>query len=150
MISTTLNSTFAALADPTRRAILTHLSRREASVLELAEPFQISLPAISRHLRVLENANLISRTRIGRLHRIRLNAAPLQDASKWIERYRVFWQQALDGLEEYLNEQEQQWNRKQLYKSEESFRRRAKKSTRRGRKKSSSANGSPRTKNSKR
>ncbi len=144
-----LDLTFAALSDPTRRAILNHLFRQEASVLELAEPFQISLPAISKHLRVLENANLIARKRIGRLHRIRLNPGPLEDASVWIERYRIFWQQGLDRLEKYLKEQEKQWNQKQSYKSEEAFQLRRKKSSRPGRKKNSSAGGLRRRKSSK-
>jgi len=144
-----LDLTFAALSDPTRRAILNHLSKQEASVLELAEPFQISLPAISKHLRVLENANLIARKRIGRLHRIRLNPSPLQDASTWIDRYRIFWQQGLDRLVKYLKDQEKQWNQKQSYKSEEAFLLRRKKSSRSGRRKNSSAGGSRRPKISK-
>jgi DNA-binding transcriptional ArsR family regulator len=97
-----LDLTFSALADPTRRAILNHLSKKEASVLELAKPFDMSLPAISKHLRVLENANLISRKKEGRIHRIRLNPAPLQDASGWIDHYRAFWEDALLRLQNYV------------------------------------------------
>jgi DNA-binding transcriptional ArsR family regulator len=100
--SVALDLTFSALADPTRRAILNHLSKQEASVLELAEPFKISLPAISKHIRVLENANLVSRKKEGRVHRISLNPAPLRDASEWIEYYRDFWQHALDGFQRYI------------------------------------------------
>lgn len=100
---TQLDSTFAALSDPTRRAILTRLSRCNASVMELANPFKISLPAISRHLRVLEKAGLIHRTKEGRFHRLSLVAGPMKDAAEWIESYRVFWEQKLDSLEDYLN-----------------------------------------------
>ncbi len=100
----TLDLTFSALADPTRRAILNHLSKQEASVLELAKPFDISLPAISKHIRVLENANLVARKKEGRVHKIRLNPVPLENASEWIEYYRVFWQQALSGFQEYIEQ----------------------------------------------
>src|SRR5262245_16372133 len=143
-----LDLTFSALSDPTRRAILSRLSEREASVLELAEPFRISLPAISKHLHVLERANLIARRKEGRVHRIRLNAAPLQDISDWVEHYRIFWQKALDRFESYLKEES--WNQKASYKSEgHSLRRRAK-SSRPGQKKSTSASGSRRRRTSKR
>ena len=148
MNAASLDLTFSALADPTRRAILSHLSKKEASVLELAEPFRISLPAISKHLRVLENANLIARRREGRVHRIRLNAAPLQDISEWIEHYRIFWQQALDRFEMYLKEES--WNQKVSYKSVGHSPHQRAKSTRPGRKKSTSASGSRRRKISKR
>ena len=97
-----LNTTFSALADPTRRAILTRLARGESTVTALARPFKMSLPAISKHLRVLETAGLLSRERDGRIHRCRLNAKPMQDAHDWIRRYSRFWEKRLDALAEYL------------------------------------------------
>ena len=99
-----LSHTFAALADPTRRAILARLASGEASVTELARPFDISLPAISRHLKVLERAGLISRGRDAQWRPRRLRATPLKDAADWIEEYRRFWEQSLDRLEEYLDD----------------------------------------------
>lgn len=97
-----LSSTFAALADPTRRAILAKLSLGEASVTELAKPFDISMPAITKHLKVLEGAGLISRTREAQFRPCKLEAAPLKEISNWIEEYRRFWEQSFDRLEEYL------------------------------------------------
>jgi len=102
-----LSSTFAALADPTRRAILTRLSRGETSVTELAEPFAMSLPAISKHLKVLERAGLIQRGREAQWRPCRLKAEPLQAANVWIEQYRQFWEQSLDRLDAYLRELQQ-------------------------------------------
>lgn len=99
-----LDATFAALADPTRRAILARLSSGEASVSELAEPFDISLPAISKHLKVLEHAGLIVRSREAQWRPCRLEAAPLQGVSDWVETYRRFWEQRLDRLDDYLLE----------------------------------------------
>jgi DNA-binding transcriptional ArsR family regulator len=99
-----LSSTFAALADPTRRAILARLVSGEASVNELAEPFEMSLPAVSKHLKVLENAGLIARGREAQWRPCRLEAAPLKDAVDWLERYRRFWEERLDGLGVYLRE----------------------------------------------
>ena len=99
-----LSTTFAALADPTRRAILARLSQGETSVTELAEPFDISLPAISKHLAVLERSGLIQRRRDARWRPCRLSAAPLKDASDWIEHYRRFWEESLDRLDDYLRE----------------------------------------------
>lgn len=99
-----LSSTFAALADPTRRAILTRLSAGEASVSDLAKPFRMSLPAVSKHLKVLERARLIERSRRAQWRPCRLRAAPLKDASGWIERYREHWEQSLDRLDDYLRE----------------------------------------------
>jgi DNA-binding transcriptional ArsR family regulator len=96
-----LSSTFAALADPTRRAILAKLASGEANVTELAEPFHISQPAISRHLRVLENAGLIVRRRQAQERPCRLSAAPLREIAEWAERYRPFWEQSFDRLEVY-------------------------------------------------
>ena len=100
-----LNSAFAALADPTRRAILERLADGEASVGELSEPFDISGPAISRHLRVLEDAGLVNR-RVERQRRIiRLNPKPLEEAAAWVEKYRSFWGERLDALDAFLEAQ---------------------------------------------
>src|SRR5215471_7948814 len=99
-----LSATFAALADPTRRAILARLASGEASVTELAEPFAMSLPAISKHLKVLERAGLIARGREAQWRPCKLSAGPLKDVSEWVENYRRFWEQSLDRLEEYLRE----------------------------------------------
>jgi DNA-binding transcriptional ArsR family regulator len=99
-----LSSTFSALADPTRRAILGRLARGEASVNELAAPFKISLPAVSKHLKVLERAGLIARGREAQWRPCRLEPAPLKEADHWIEQYRRFWEQSLDRLDEYLKE----------------------------------------------
>ncbi len=100
--SDVLDSTFAALADPTRRAILARLALGEASVTELARPFRISQPAISRHLKVLEGAGLISRGREAQWRPARLEAAPLKEVAEWIGKYRQFWESELDSLESYL------------------------------------------------
>lgn len=97
-----LSLIFAALADPTRRAILARLGDGEATVGELAEPFDISLPAISRHLKVLERAGLISRSRNAQWRSSRLEAEPLKEATEWMERYRAFWDASLDRLEVHL------------------------------------------------
>jgi DNA-binding transcriptional ArsR family regulator len=99
-----LNATFAALADPTRRAILARLASGETSVSELAAPFEMSLPAISKHLKVLQRAGLIERGREAQWRPCRLAAGPLKDASDWLERYRSFWEESFDRLEEYLRE----------------------------------------------
>lgn len=99
-----LSDTFAALADPTRRAILERLAQGEASVTELAKPFAISPPAISRHLKVLERAGLITRTRHAQWQPCRLDPAPLKDAADWMEQYRQHWDERLDHLEAYLRE----------------------------------------------
>lgn len=99
-----LSTTFAALADPTRRAILARLVSGEASVTELAEPFQMSLPAVSKHLKVLERAGLIIRGRAAQWRPCRLEAAPLKDAADWLEHYRRFWEESFDRLESYLSE----------------------------------------------
>jgi DNA-binding transcriptional ArsR family regulator len=99
-----LSATFAALADPTRRAILARLAAGEASVSELAEPFDMSLPAISKHLKVLERAGLIGRSREAQRRPCRLEAARLKDVAEWVERYRRFWEESLDRLEAYLGE----------------------------------------------
>jgi DNA-binding transcriptional ArsR family regulator len=101
-----LSSTFAALADPTRREILGRLAEGEATVNELAEPFPISVQAVSQHLKVLEQAGLITRGRTAQLRPSRLRAAPLEDAVEWLEKYRPFWQDSFDRLEERLRESE--------------------------------------------
>jgi DNA-binding transcriptional ArsR family regulator len=101
--STDLNRTFGALADPTRRAILARLAQGEASVSELAEPFRMSLPAVSKHLRILEDAELLRRTVDGRVHRCRVNTAPMREAMQWIETYRRFWDSRLDALADHLS-----------------------------------------------
>lgn len=100
----TLSTTFAALADPTRRAILARLADGETSVTELARPFEMSLPAVSRHLKVLERAGLVARGRDAQWRPCRLEAAPLRDAVDWLERYRRFWEGSLDRLDDYLGE----------------------------------------------
>src|SRR5436190_24276007 len=97
-----LSDTFSALADPTRRAILARLASGEATVGELADPFAMSLPAVSKHLKVLERAGLISRGREAQLRPCRLSAAPLRDAADWIDDYRRFWEESFDRLEGYL------------------------------------------------
>ncbi len=97
-----LSGTFAALADPTRRAILARLASGEASVTDLAEPFAMSLPAVSKHLKVLERAGLIARGREAQWRPCRLEAQPLKDAAEWLDRYRQFWEQSFDRLDEYL------------------------------------------------
>ena len=99
-----LNAVFAALADPTRRAILARLRSGEASVTELAEPFAISLPAVSKHLKVLEKAGLIARGREAQWRPCRLEGAPLKEAASWIEQYHRFWDESFDRLDDYLRE----------------------------------------------
>lgn len=99
-----LDHTFAALADPTRRAILARLASGEASVTELAKPFEISLPAISRHLKVLEHAGLIARGREAQWRPRTLQAGPLKEAADWLEQYRRFWEESFDRLETLLGE----------------------------------------------
>jgi DNA-binding transcriptional ArsR family regulator len=99
-----LNRTFAALADPTRRAILARLASGEASVTELAEPFAMSLPGISKHLKVLEGAGLIMRGREAQWRPCRLEPRPLKDAADWLEHYRHFWEASFDRLETYLKD----------------------------------------------
>lgn len=99
-----LSQTLSALADPTRRAILSRLSRGETTVKDLAAPFRISLPAISRHLKVLEHAGLITRGQDAQWRPCRLEAAPLKDVADWVERYRAFWEGGFDRLDDYLTE----------------------------------------------
>lgn len=102
MTADTLSVTFAALADPTRRAILARLAQGEATVNQLASPFAMTLPAVSKHLKVLERAGLISRGRNAQWRPCRLNAEPLQAASTWVEAYRTFWEGSYQRLDEHL------------------------------------------------
>ena len=102
-----LSMVFAALADPTRRAIIARLAEGDATVTELAQPFSISLPAISRHLKVLERAGLISRSRSGQWRSSTLEAAPLKEATDWMERYRIFWDVSFDRLDTHLRRVQQ-------------------------------------------
>ena len=104
MTPDTLSNTFSALADPTRRAILARLALGEVSVTELAQPFEMSMPAISKHLKVLERAGLIARGREAQWRPCSLKAAPLKDAAEWLERYRRFWEESFDRLDDYLRE----------------------------------------------
>lgn len=105
-----LSMTFAALADPTRRAILARLTAGELSVTELAEPFEISLPAVTKHLQVLERAGLVSRSRHAQWRPCKLEAEPLRAASGWIDEYRKFWEASFDRLDDYLQVLQQERN----------------------------------------
>jgi DNA-binding transcriptional ArsR family regulator len=102
--SPTLDRTFAALADPTRRRILAHLARGDQRVTDLARPHAMSLPAVSKHLRVLETAGLLRRRRYGRVHEMQLDAKPLKKAARWVDEYRKFWEGSLDRLAQYLEQ----------------------------------------------
>ena len=104
MTSDQLSTTFSALADPTRRAILARLSTGEASVKELAEPFEMTLPAVTKHLKVLQRAGLITQGRRAQWRPCRLDAKPLREVADWVEQYRQFWDERLDRLDEYLKE----------------------------------------------
>lgn len=99
-----LDLTFAALADPTRRGILASLAQGERCVTDLAKPHRMSLPAVSKHLRVLEKAGLIRRRRRGRVHQLALDAKPMQEAQQWLAEYRHFWEESLDRLDSYLKQ----------------------------------------------
>jgi DNA-binding transcriptional ArsR family regulator len=114
-----LSNTFAALADPTRRAILARLASGEASVTELAKPFQMSLPGISKHLKVLEHAGLITRGRQAQWRPCRLQADPLKDVADWVEHYRSFWDESFDRLDDYLRGIQAQQKQDDLKKTEE-------------------------------
>ena len=109
----TLNRTFAALADPTRRRILAHLARGDRCVTDLARPHPMSLPAVSKHLRVLEKAGLIRRRRYGRIHQLKLEAKPMKQAAQWVEEYRKFWEGSLDRLADYLERTNKQASKKE-------------------------------------
>jgi DNA-binding transcriptional ArsR family regulator len=137
-----LDLTFSALSDSTRRGILARLAKGESSVTELAAPYDISLPAVSKHLHVLARAGLIEQEKDGRIRRCRLVAEPMKDAAGWITRYRRFWEEQFDALARYLEEpqkeeksawQPQDQARKQPSRSAASSRRRARRSSRRGR-----------------
>jgi DNA-binding transcriptional ArsR family regulator len=106
-MSDSLSTTFAALSDPTRRAILARLALGEMSVKDLAEPFSISAPSITKHLKVLERARLITRSRDAQWRPCRLDATPLRDVSDWVENYRLFWEQSMNRLDDYLSTLEQ-------------------------------------------
>ncbi len=108
MTSDRLSATFAALADPTRRAILARLAAGEASVTELAEPFTLSLPGVSKHLKVLERAGLIARGREAQWRPCRIQAEPLKDVADWVEHYRKIWEQRFDRLDDYLRQLKKQ------------------------------------------
>jgi DNA-binding transcriptional ArsR family regulator len=132
-----LDQAFGALADPTRRAILSRLAKGEATVTELAAPFRVSLPAVSKHLRVLESAGLLKREIDGRVHRCRLAAEPMKGAAEWIDTYRVFWESQFDELAKVLEstttEEKNRWqahNKPRVSRSKSAgrSRRRAKKS----------------------
>ena len=103
-----LDATFGALADPTRRAILARLAKRELTVGELAAPFEMSLPAVSKHLRVLERAGLLRQRKDGRIRRCRLEPKAMKNAAEWIEHYRRFWEQQFDALARFLKEKEEE------------------------------------------
>lgn len=105
--ASSLDDVFGALADPTRRRILELLARTDSCVTDIAKPFAVSLPAISKQLRVLENAGLIQRHRDGRVHRLQLQAKPMRDAAAWIERYREFWAEQFVSLSHYLEKQQE-------------------------------------------
>jgi DNA-binding transcriptional ArsR family regulator len=100
----TLDAVFSALSDPTRRAMLERLSRGACSVTELARPFEISLPAVSKHLAVLESAGLVLRERDGRVHTMHLQSKPMKDAAAWLDRYHKFWTERFDALEKFLTQ----------------------------------------------
>src|SRR5438552_3127991 len=134
----TLDCVFGALSDNTRRAILARLAQGEATVSELAEPFNVSLPAVSKHLRVLESAGLLRREIDGRVHRCRLSPQPMQEAARWIEHYRAFWEEQFDALAKFLEststEEKHKWPHRKANpaspcKSDAPSRRRAKKSS---------------------
>ncbi len=138
--SVNLDATFGALSDSVRRGIVLRLSRGEASISELAKPYDISLPAVLKHIRVLREAGLVASKKEGRVHRCRLMTAPMQDAAEWISSYRRFWEKQLDSLAEYLENTEENtpWKeskRKRIYpsRSKEASRHRGKGSSTRGR-----------------
>src|ERR1700757_2480460 len=110
--SPALDNTFAALSDATRRGILSRLARGEASISDLAAPCDMSRPAVSKHLRVLERAKLVERRKDGRVHRCRLAAEPMKGAAEWIERYRHFWERQFDSLAQYLEDSQKEENDK--------------------------------------
>ena len=112
-LSNTLDATFGALADPTRRSILERLIGGESSVTSLAEPFDMSLPAVSKHLRVLEKAGLLTQEKDGRVRRCRMHAGPMKEASDWVGRYRIFWEEQLDSLADYIEQMQSEEKEKE-------------------------------------
>ncbi|MGB2694062.1 MAG: metalloregulator ArsR/SmtB family transcription factor [Dehalococcoidia bacterium] len=119
MTTDTLSPTFAALADPTRRAILARLAGGEASVTELARPFDMTMPAISKHLKVLERAGLITRSRDRQRRPCRIDAKRLKDVSEWVERYREIWEERFDRLDNYLKDLQEEQKRSQSRRKEQ-------------------------------
>ena len=114
-----LDATFSALADPTRRAILAVLSGGQASVTELARPYRISLPAVMKHLRVLEDAGLVSQEKTGRVRRCRLAVQPLKQATEWLSSYRIFWENQLNALDRYLIQEQSSQPTTDIHESQE-------------------------------
>lgn len=112
-LNNTLDATFGALADPTRRSILERLIGGESSVTSLAEPFDMSLPAVSKHLRVLEKAGLLTQEKDGRVRRCRMDAGPMKEASDWVGRYRIFWEEQLDSLADYIEQMQSEEKEKE-------------------------------------
>jgi DNA-binding transcriptional ArsR family regulator len=110
MVSTTLDSTFSALADPTRRAILARLAKGEATVNQLAEPFRLKLPTVSKHLKVLQRAGLVTQSRKAQWRPCRLETAPLKEVADWVDRYRAIWDERFNQLDDYLTELQQKEN----------------------------------------
>lgn len=110
--STSLDNTFSALSDTTRRAIISKLADGEISIMEIATPFNMSLPAVTKHIRILEQAGLVKRRKAGRVNYCRLNAKPLQDASKWLVFYQEFWDAKLDSLANFLENDSKKGNQK--------------------------------------
>ncbi len=131
MVNYSLDTTFAALADPTRRAILARLASGECTISELAEPFDMSLPAVSKHVRVLEHARLLVREVDGRVHRCNIDPQPIVSAASWIDEMRHFWETRLSALADYLDQMEDSGQEKDS-KSGERTRRRRKRSSKHG------------------
>ena len=128
-----ISNTFSALADPTRRAILARLALGETSVTELAKPFEMSMPAVSKHLRVLENAGLVERGRQAQFRPVKLKAEPLREASQWIDSYRRFWEESFDRLDEYLRRLQADQQHSAAKKAQRGNGRKGKKEKRNGR-----------------
>ena len=128
-----ISNTFSALADPTRRAILARLALGETSVTELAKPFEMSMPAVSKHLRVLENAGLVERGRQAQFRPVKLKAEPLREAAQWIDSYRRFWEESFDRLDEYLRRLQEDQQHSTAKKTQRSNGRKGKKEKRHAR-----------------
>jgi len=112
----TISRTFAAIADPTRREIIDRLAEKEMCVTEIAEPINMSLPAVSKHLRIIERAGIIKRIKRGKFYHFKLVAKPMKGASEWLERYQIFWNNQLDALEDYLDNSDNNSSRKEKEK----------------------------------